>query len=124
MAYVSADSGRPEVYVTRFPQPGQKITVSIAGGNHPVWRRDGRELFFRAPDGTIMAAPIAATGELDIAAPVALFPTRSFLGPGGGNFYDVAPDGRFLVNVAERITSPPAMVVLNWPKTLVGRGER
>ena len=71
-----------------------------------------------------MAAAITITGDdLDIAAPVGLFAPRVFIGPGVGNFYDVAPDGRFLVNVADRVASRPATVIMNWPKSLGGRAE-
>ena len=48
MAYSSNESGRQDVYVTRFPEPGGKWPVSTNGGGFPVWRRDGRELFYRA----------------------------------------------------------------------------
>ena len=49
MAYASNESGRDRVYVTGFPEPIGKWQVSTNGGNFPVWRRDGRELFYRRP---------------------------------------------------------------------------
>ena len=64
MAYSSNESGRGDVYVTRFPEPVGKWQVSTHGGGFPVWRRDGRELFYRGSDGTLMAVPIAAGSEL------------------------------------------------------------
>ena len=64
MAYSSNESGRGDVYVTRFPEPGGKWQVSTNGGGFPVWSRDGRELFYRGSDGTLMAVPIAAGSEL------------------------------------------------------------
>jgi hypothetical protein len=63
MAYSSNEAGGVSVYVTRFPQPGAKWSVSPKGGSFPIWRRDGRELFYAAPDGQLMAVPIAAGSE-------------------------------------------------------------
>jgi eukaryotic-like serine/threonine-protein kinase len=115
MAYSSNESGRRSVYVTGFPEPIGKWQVSPNGGNFPVWRRDGRELFYRAPDGTMMAVPVAASGQFSPGTPVPLFQPRAALGGlGHGTFYDVAPDGRFLINIFVERTSPPATVVLNW----------
>ena len=69
IAYTSNESGVFDVFVTRFPQPGQKWPVSIAGGQLPTWRRDGRELFYLAPDGSLMAVPIVLRDdEVDVAA--------------------------------------------------------
>ena len=48
LAYVSIESGRPEVYVQPYPGPGGKWQVSIDGGTEPVWSRNGRELFYRS----------------------------------------------------------------------------
>ena len=115
MAYSSNESGKQGVYVTRFPEPGLTWQVSTNGGGFPVWRRDGRELFYRAPDGKIMAVPVAPRSDFAAGAPIPLFQPRAALGGlGVGTFYDVAPDGRFLVNIFVERTSPPATVVMNW----------
>jgi eukaryotic-like serine/threonine-protein kinase len=115
MAYSSDESGSNGVYVTRFPQPGAKWSVSPNGGSFPIWRRDGRELFYRAPGGQLMAVPIAAGAEFQPGVAVPLFNPSAAVGTLGlGTFYDVAPDGRFLINVFVERTSPPATVVLNW----------
>jgi eukaryotic-like serine/threonine-protein kinase len=55
VAYVSDESGRPEVYVSRFPELQGKTAVSSGGGGRPLWRRDGKELFYVAPVGRVMA---------------------------------------------------------------------
>jgi serine/threonine protein kinase/Tol biopolymer transport system component len=115
MAYSSDESGSDGVYVTRFPQAGAKWSVSPKGGAFPIWRRDGRELFYRAPGGQLMAVPIAAGAEFQPGVAVPLFnPAAAVNNLGLGTFYDVAPDGRFLINVFVERTSPPATVVLNW----------
>ena len=59
IAYVSNESGRPEVDVQPFPAPGGKWQISTMGGSQVRWRSDGRELYYLAPDGRLMAAAIA-----------------------------------------------------------------
>jgi eukaryotic-like serine/threonine-protein kinase len=115
MAYASNESGRMEIFVTGFPEANGKWPVSTNGGRFPVWRHDSRELFYRAPDGTLMAVSIAAADDFSPSTPVPLFRPRAALaGLGLGTFYDVSPDGRFLINVFVERTSQPATVVLNW----------
>jgi dipeptidyl aminopeptidase/acylaminoacyl peptidase len=124
LAYESNESGRFEIYVQPFPGPGAKWQVSTAGGNQPIWRSDGKELFYVATDGHMMAAPIAvgSNDQLEAGAPVALFVVQlasgaSIFGPGGSarSQYAVTVDARFLMNVAVDETNlPPIVVVLNW----------
>jgi Tol biopolymer transport system component len=125
LAYVSNESGRSEIYVRPFPGTGGKWQVSTAGGAQLRWRRDGKELFYVAPDNRLMAVPFglaADTSAADVGPPVALFPTRLASGAGIGSVgfvataqYDIATDGRFLMNVAvEESTAPPITIVQNW----------
>ena len=58
MAFTSDRSGRREVYVRPFPPGEGEWTISIAGGQGPRWRGDGKELFFEAADGKMMAVPV------------------------------------------------------------------
>ena len=122
VAYQSDESGRFEIYVRPFPpQPGGEWRqVSTAGGIAARWRPDGKELYYIAPDGKLMAAPITLKGtSLDPGAPEALFQTR--IVGGGANTsilrqqYAVAPDGRFLINVTtdDAVTSPITLLQ-NW----------
>jgi Tol biopolymer transport system component len=115
LAYVSDESGAPGVFVTRFPAPAGKWQVSTKGGNFPHWSRDGRELFYIGPGGVLMAVRVTLGIEFTAGAPMALFsPPDATIGSAGiGSFYDVAPDGRFLINRIVERTSPPAVVVLN-----------
>src|SRR5262245_42080692 len=62
VAYPTNESGRFEIVVQPFPEPTGKWQVSTGGGTAPRWRADGRELYFIAPDGKLMAAPVAASG--------------------------------------------------------------
>ena len=87
VAYHSNESGRAEIYVRPFVPPGTAAPggqwqVSTAGGIHPVWRPDAKELYYLDPAGAMMAAPITITGAtLEPGAPTALFSTRIL---GGG----------------------------------------
>jgi hypothetical protein len=122
LAYVSNSSGPFEVYVQPFPGPGQKIRVSTHGGAQVRWREDGRELFYIALDGKLMAVPIdlSANGQsLTPGIPVALFSTRvgHVIGPGAsGPEYVVSADGqRFLMSTLARADrSGPIRVIVNW----------
>ncbi|HEX6159507.1 MAG TPA: protein kinase, partial [Thermoanaerobaculia bacterium] len=55
VAYTSTESERPEVYVQPYPATGAKWQVSTSGGEQPRWRRDGKELFYIAPDRRLMS---------------------------------------------------------------------
>ena len=103
LAYVSDESGRREVYIQSFPQPGTKLPVSRSGGDQPVWSRDGRRIFFRG-GGAIQEASFAEGSSPTVGVAQALFPD-SFENPQayGHTSYDVWPDGRFLL-----IQSPEA----------------
>jgi hypothetical protein len=122
IAYSSDESGRREVYVQGFvpdhvPAAGiGKWQMSTAGGDKPRWRRDGKELYYLAPDGKMMAVPVKSTATtFELGAAIPLFETHL----SGMVFapYDVAPDGRFLINTAMEeaaVNGSPITVVLNW----------
>ena len=115
VAYDSDESGRFEVYVRPLPGPGVAWQVSTDGGNSPRWRADGRELYFMAPDSTLMAAPVTAHGSAFAAGkPQALFRTHSFFAPSKQQ-YDVSRDGRFLILTRlEDTSAEPIHILLNW----------
>jgi Tol biopolymer transport system component len=118
VAYQSGESGQLEVYVAAFPGSGVKRQVSKGGGTLPRWRADGRELYYLAPDATLMAAAVTSTeSTFDVAAIQPLFKTRrKLLQNGAGAPYDVTGDGRrFLVNTRPEGSGPaPLTIVLNW----------
>jgi eukaryotic-like serine/threonine-protein kinase len=124
LAYESNESGPYEVYVRAFPGPGGKWQISIRGGISPRWRRDGRELFYIAPDRKLMATPIQSAGQtLEAGAAVALFQTRivdAGTQLGQRQQYAVAADGqRFLINIpVEESTASPITIVTNWARAL------
>ena len=117
IAYMSAETGRSEVYVRDFPAGAQKWQVSNQGGLLPRWRSDGRELFYLAPDGTLMAVSVHFGTTCEFGVPQALFPTRVRFTPTYKtwmNQYAVARDGqRFLLNpsVSENTRSSITAVI-------------
>lgn len=121
VAFDSTESGRIEVYVKPFPT-GSKRQVSTGGGTAPVWRRDGRELFYLSADGMLTAVALHGGGSgIEADAPVPLFELRSaptqYL---ASHVYDAAPDGsRFLVvRRAERAEPDRLVVDLDWQRAL------
>jgi Tol biopolymer transport system component len=118
VAYSANDAGRFEVFIESFPAPAERRQVSTDGGVHPRWRRDGRELYYYAPDGRLMAAPIRLGSASPVGMPVPLFQARVLGGTavavGVLAQYDVAADGRFLLNVPlAAATTPVIRVALN-----------
>ncbi len=116
VAYESTESGRGEIYVQAFPELTRKTQISTNGGAAPIWRGDGRELFFVSLDDRLMVARIGASGQLETDTPSVLFP----LPPGPHRYltnaapYAVARDGqRFLINTSVE-EAPPITVLLNW----------
>jgi Tol biopolymer transport system component len=121
VAYQSDESGRHEIYLQPFPGPGRKSPVSTAGGSQVRWRRDGKELFYVALDGRLMAVPVALASNGQ--APVIGTPAALFTPPLGGlvqiaDFrpqYMVSPDGqRFLIATFAEGPLSPITVILNW----------
>ena len=121
IAYQSNESGRVEIYVQPFPGPGNKWPISTNGGSQVRWRRDGKELFYVALDGRLMAVPIRVASNAqapDIGEPVTLFAPAL----GGAvqqadyrHQYMVSSDGqRFLVATVSEEANSPITVILNW----------
>jgi eukaryotic-like serine/threonine-protein kinase len=120
VAFVSTQSSdRKEVFITGFPQPSGIWQVSTSGGDFPRWRHDGKELFFLGPD-KLMAVPISADGgHIKVGDIKPLFDVRWPVGT--RSVYDVAPDGRFLMNVWDSGASLPITVMINWTAKLGNR---
>jgi serine/threonine-protein kinase len=133
IAYHSTESGALQVYVEAFPGPGPRLQVSIDNGGAPVWRRDGRELFYvraTAPnqqpeageaDVEIMSVTVAAGPTPTFGKPRPLFAGRySMNAPARG--YDVAPDGEHFIMMQLRKRPPDVItavtVVQNWIEEL------
>jgi len=113
MAYCSDESGRYEVYVQSFPGHGGKRQISTGGGLGPRWA--GKELFYHALDGKLMAIEVKPGRSFEASAPAPLFEFRA-----GGNlitpYYDVTRDGqKFLLStIVETQPAAPLTVMVNW----------
>jgi serine/threonine-protein kinase len=114
LAYVSNESGRDEVYVRRFPDPGAKWQISTDGGNAPVWSRDGEELFYRSADKTMV---VDVRTRPAFGSPRVLFEGRFPTSTTSVSGYDVFPDGRRFLRPQQLEPEQPATqvnVVINW----------
>jgi hypothetical protein len=120
------ESGRDEVYVRPFPSGDGRWQISSGGGTEPRWRGDGKELFFIAADGSMVAVAVTSetTGTRLVLRPGAsqrLFDTHSRPISTVAWRYDVTPDGkRFLLAspVDASAGPPPLNVVVNWDAEL------
>ena len=106
IAYRSAPTGISEVYVQPFPGPGGKWLISTGGGRHPVWSRNGRELFYQAPDYRIMVATYSAKGDSFATDKARAWAETQILEPNTLAWnLDLAPDGkRFVVALKPEAT--------------------
>jgi eukaryotic-like serine/threonine-protein kinase len=121
LVYVSLESGQLEVFVTSFPEANGKWQVSSQGGNYPRWRHDGREIFYVASDGTIMAAEVTMTGGSFSAGAVKQLSDNHVLQGALVTLYDVFPDGqRFIMSAMKpEAAHAPLTLVTNWPAALL-----
>jgi Tol biopolymer transport system component len=124
VAYVSSESGHPEIYVAPFSGAGGKWQVSQGGGSYPRWRQDSSELYFLTADRKLMAATVDGRGPAFVVGEVkTLFQTRvrdvGFAGANAIN-YDVTPDGqRFLIASTEgSAVESPITFLVNWTAAL------
>ncbi|MEO8216153.1 MAG: protein kinase [Acidobacteriota bacterium] len=105
VAYVSSESGRPEVYVEKFPSHAGRRQVSTAGGSLPLWSGDGKELLYRSLSGILMSVDSTS----DTAVPLELFRLP-------GNYYRPSRDRqRFLVDQpVQDVDRTPVSLITNW----------
>ena len=116
LAYVSNESGRPEIFVQPYPGPGGKWQISTESGTEPAWNRNGRELFYRSGN-KMMAVVITTEPTLSAGKPRMLFEGRYLRSdfPQTGMAYDVSPDGqRFLMVKPGEEVNNQINVVQNW----------
>ena len=131
IAYVSDESGRDEIYVRGFSNSpdgkvqltGGKWQVSIDGGTNPLWREDGAELYFLAPDGRPMVVEVTGSTAFEKGPPKLLSQTliaMQFSGLVRTKRWDVTADGsRFLaIAPVQGGDTTPFTVTLNWTSLL------
>ncbi len=117
IAYVSNENGtRSEVFVTSARDRATKWQVSNDGGTHPVWRADGKELFYlTAADRTLTSVAIEISeGEPEISRPRELF-SALFESGQLDRPYSVAGDGqRIIINISKIGDASGLTLVKNW----------
>jgi hypothetical protein len=130
IAFLSNETGRPEVYAQEFlaePQPhlyGKRRRISNDGAILTRWRPDGKELFYINRDNYVMAVAVnRRNAGLDFAQPQKLFrletTPRYLSGAASETGFDVSADGaRFLIADARLVRIPPLVVVENWQNLL------
>jgi serine/threonine-protein kinase len=128
LVYQSNESGRPEIYVRRYPQLDRAWQVSEGGGVQTRWSADGREIFFRTGEALMAASFVAEADEPRLGKPVALFPDEYDFGQGLSiPNYDVLADGRF-VFFRRTPAGGRLRLVQNWraelERKLAAEGER
>jgi hypothetical protein len=130
MAYTSDKTGQREVYVVAFPSGEGERKISIAGGEQPRWRGDGKELFFVGEDGKMMAVEVkteAPSGpgnrpSFEPGTPQPLFDVLlPVMGRSAVFEYDVTEDAkRFLLSgesgfdTGSPTSVQPLTAVVNW----------
>ena len=123
VAYSSNANGPMEIYVRPFKGEGDAILVSSAGGVHPIWRADGRELFYLSPKDELMVVSVLNSGtNIKFEEPQRLFKAEvNDIAITVASPYDVAPDGqRFLVNMPE---PPEPLLFIQGIDKLLKRGQ-
>jgi serine/threonine protein kinase len=121
IAYRSSESGRPEIYVEGLSLDSSrqrgKWQVSIAGGELPRWRRDGKELFFHAGSSYFSVDVKTDSTAFEAGIPKPLFEASTVSSiPIGGSPFAVTRDGRRFLVLAEvtKQASEPLEVLVNW----------
>lgn len=120
VAYVSEESGRPEVSVRNLSGPATRVVVSASGGDQPVWAHDGSTLFFVSPQGRLQSVRVQRNGDaITFGLPVELnVPSIGF--GHWGTQYDVSPDGRRIYFLSPNKQDLPREfhVVMGWRSLL------
>ena len=117
-SYTSDESGRREIYLARYPDFVNKVTISTAGGVCARWSRNGHELFYREGDA-LMAVAVDMSRGVRAQKPQRLF-SGQYSGAGRALEFDVAPDARRFVMVKsdDASTLRQLTVVQNWSEEL------
>ena len=120
MAFVSDQSGRPEVYLRNLRGESGQWQISTEGGRGPAWRADGRELIYASGDGYVMSVSLQPGADPHPGNPAKLFQLPEVPDSVVTILEDMTRDGqRFLLNVPTTSRSSIAFhAILNWPSIL------
>jgi Tol biopolymer transport system component len=111
IAYNSLESGRWEVYVAAFPSFNEKRQVSVSGGCQPMWRKDGKELFYRTLEGKLMVVEFKGGSALQTGVPLLLFQTPGRVNPIQSEYCVVGDGKKFIFREPVGESATPITVV-------------
>ena len=115
LAYASSETGRNEVYVQPFPATGERWQVSNSGGRQPLWRSDGKELYFVADDAKFYVVTVTEPSKsFDYGKPEFLFDMPANVFNSLKSYIPSRDGSRFLVNMNGAPLAVPISVVYNW----------
>jgi hypothetical protein len=133
VAYQSTRDGKTEVYLREFDPKSSTLTpadrgerlVSKGGGTSPRWNPDGKELFYLAPDLSIMSVELTGNTNPSLSSPKTIFRPKGIERASRAGVaalgWAISPDGkRFLFSIPVSATAalPPVSVLLNWTSLL------
>jgi serine/threonine-protein kinase len=118
LAYTSNETGRFEVYVRPFPGPGGKQQISIAGGDQPMWSRDGKELFYRTGN-KLVSASLQIGSDVAVRSRAELF--EDTFETSSATDYDVSADGKSFLMLQRVDNTRQIAVFVNWLDEIRGR---
>jgi hypothetical protein len=118
LAYGSDETGAPEVYLRSVSGSGGAVRISTSGGEFPFWRSDGSELYYRAPDGAIMAVTVRLSPRLSVSPPAVVLSDPPFSRT--VRSFEATPDGARFVAFA-REEPLVFTLVTNWPARVGGK---
>jgi serine/threonine-protein kinase len=116
LAYQSDESGRWEIYVRPFPNPGARIRVSTDGGSEPLWTRNGKSLVYRIGE-SVVSVGVSTSPAFTIGERRTLL-NGKFLSESTHQDYDISPDGARLLMVKATEGSTSVVIVHNWRREL------
>jgi Tol biopolymer transport system component len=113
LAYLSDESGRPELYVTPYPGMDRKWQVSTSGAINEFWRSDGQEILYPTEDLHVMSVPVKTRdSSIQIGTAVTLYSVR------GAVTGDAFPDHSGAIIIRPKSSAVTINVVTNWPATI------
>jgi Tol biopolymer transport system component len=105
-AYQSDEHGPQQILLRSLDGAGPNLTVTTAGGLYPIWARDGGAIFFKKKKCTTACTTavyrvrlVPSKAGFEVGKEEKLF-EGAYVSQrtGGGYAWDVAPDGRFLLD--------------------------
>ena len=112
IAFISVESGTPEVFVHPFPNIGDaRWQISTDGGVEPVWAHSGQEIFYRSLDEQLISVAVSSGDTFVVGETRALF-ADTFVRNLASPFNDVAPDDQRFVMIRDAAGDDLGQIVI------------